>query len=252
MARSLFPDYNQGSGNGPLGGAAAENHGMQLSELPTTTVRIPADEMGADRATLEGDLRVAPGARGLVLFAPGSGSSRRSPRNLRVAEALQDVGFGTLLLSLLSPEEESGFSPRRFDVEFLAQRLRRATRWAGRHSLTAGLPVGYYGASTGAAVTIAAAAAEGPGIRALVTRGGRAELAGTAIHAVRVPTLLIVGGSDETVAALNLEAWAQLPGRKAIEIIPGAGHLFEEPGALDNVAACATRWFGTHLKKETS
>jgi putative phosphoribosyl transferase len=219
---------------------------MEASEGQITTVAIPAGSV-----TLEGELRVPPRAHGLVLFAHGSGSSRHSPRNQRVAEALQDVELATLLFDLLSPgeEPEHAYNARlRFDIDLLAQRLRLATQWARRQPETAELLVGYFGASTGAAAALIAATAENAAVGAVVARGGRVDLAHAAIDQLRAPTMLIVGGNDESIAALNLEIWAQLRCEKSIEIIPGAGHLFEEPGALDNVAALAARWFSDHLR----
>ena len=219
---------------------------MQTFEGQVTAVTIPAGGV-----MLEGDLRVPPRAHGLVLFAHGSGSSRHSPRNQRVAEALHDVGLATLLFDLLSPGEEPdhAYNARlRFDIALLAQRLRLATQWVRRQPATAELLIGYFGASTGAAAAIVAAAAEKIAVGAVVARGGRVDLAQEAIYELRAPTMLIVGGNDESIAALNLESWARLHCEKSIEIIPGAGHLFEEPGALDNVAALAARWFSEHLR----
>jgi putative phosphoribosyl transferase len=219
---------------------------MQTFEGQVTAVTIAAGSV-----TLDGELRVPPRPHGLVLFAHGSGSSRHSPRNQRVAEALHDVGLATLLFDLLSPGEEPdhAYNARlRFDIALLAQRLRLATQWARRHPETAELLIGYFGASTGAAAALVAAAAENAGVGAVVARGGRVDLAEDAIEDLRAPTMLIVGGNDETIAALNLESWARLRCEKSIEIIPGAGHLFEEPGALDNVAALAARWFSEHLR----
>ncbi len=218
---------------------------MSSLEAQLTAATIPAGAV-----TLHGHLHVPPLARGLVLFAHGTGSSRHSPRNQRVADFLHDVGLATLLFDLLSPieEPEHAFNARlRFDIALLARRLRLATQWTHRQAELECLPIGYFGASTGAAAAIAAAATRSSGVSAVVTRGGRPDLAGDALVDLRAPTMLVVGGNDEAVAALNLEAWAHLRCEKAIEIIPGAGHLFEEPGALDNVAALAARWFGDHL-----
>ena len=219
---------------------------MHTFEDQVTTVTIPAGSVA-----LEGELHVPPRAHGLVLFAHGSGSSRHSPRNQRVAEFLHDVGLATLLFDLLSPDEEpaDAFNARlRFDIARLAQRLRLATQWARRQPETAELLIGYFGASTGAAAAITAAAADNSGVGAIVTRGGRVDLAKNACAQLQTPTMLIVGGNDEATTAINLETWARLRCAKSIEIIPGAGHLFEEPGALENVAALAARWFGEHLR----
>jgi len=219
---------------------------MQTLGDQVTAVTIPAGHI-----SLEGHLHVPALAHGLVLFAHGSGSSRNSARNQRVAECLHAVGLATLLFDLLSPAEEpeAGYNARlRFDIALLAQRLGHAMHWARRQAETAGLLVGLFGASTGAAAALVAAASENNGVGAVVARGGRVDLASDAIPRLRAPTMLIVGGNDETTAVANLEAWARLRCEKSIEIIPGAGHLFEEPGALDNVAALAARWFSEHLR----
>jgi putative phosphoribosyl transferase len=221
---------------------------MQSFQCQVTAAAIPVD-----RIVLRGDLTVPSQAAGLVLFAHDSGSSRNSPRNQRVAEFLNDVGLATLLFDLLSPEEEPNDAYNaglRFDIDLLARRLRAATRWARQQAETAELLIGYFGANTGAAAALRAAANEGSRISAVVTRGGRTDLAHEVITQVRSPTLLIVGDNDRGVAAVNLETWARLTCGKSIEIIPGAGHLFEEPGALDNVSALAARWFTDHLRKD--
>ena len=219
---------------------------MQTFNGQVTAVAIPAGSV-----TLEGELRVPARAHGLVLFAHGSGSSRLSPRNQRVADSLHDVGLATLLFDLLSPGEEPDgeYNARlRFDIDLLAERLRLATQWARRQPDTAELLIGYFGASTGAAAAMSAAAVENAGVGAVVARGGRVDLAEDAIPELRSPTMLIVGGNDQPIVTLNLETWARLRCEKSIEIIPGAGHLFEEPGALDIVAALAARWFSDHLR----
>lgn len=190
--------------------------------------------------TAGGTLTGLEGARGLVLFAHGSGSSRFSPRNRAVAEVLHAAGLGTLLLDLL-PEE--GIVDRRFDIELLGDRVTAAVDWAEPR----GLPVGLFGASTGAAAAIVAAAERPEVVRAVVSRGGRPDLAGEALPLVRAPTLLIVGGADEVVLELNREALAQLEAEASLEIVPGATHLFEEPGTLDRVAELARDWFLEHL-----
>lgn len=204
----------------------------------------------AGLALLDGSLDVPPQARGLVIFAHGSGSGRHSPRNRRVAQTLQHAGLATLLFDLLTREEEAADALTghlRFDLDLLAARLRTVTQWAARDPRTRSLPAGYFGASTGAGAALVAAADPAARIGAIVSRGGRPDLAREALAAVRAPTLLIVGGEDDAVLPLNELALAQLPGVKRLEIVPGASHLFEEPGALDRVAALATQWFTLHL-----
>ncbi len=235
------------AGNGRPAAGFPRPHTMRDSEAQLIAAEIPAGDV-----ILHGDLFVPPDAAALVIFAHGMASSRHNPRHQYVASLLHEVGLATLLVDLLAPEEEPDDTSNRqlrHDVHLLARRLRAATRWARQQRETSELLCGYFGASTGAAAAFIAAAAEGAGIGAIVSRGGRPDLAGLATDKVRSPTLLIVGGDDETTAALNLETWAQLRGTKSIEIVPGAGHLFEEPGALDNVAALAARWFNQHLCK---
>lgn len=200
---------------------------------------------------LEGLLAVPRGAEGLVLFAHGSGSSRFSPRNTYVAEALRAAGLGTLLFDLLTPSEADD-RRKVFDIALLAERLVQATQWATNDPQTRDLRLGYFGASTGAAAALVAAAlAEKAGnaadIGAVVSRGGRPDLAGPYLAKVRAPTLLIVGGLDTQVIELNREALAELRCEKNIEIVPGATHLFEEPGTLDRVIELARAWFVAHL-----
>jgi putative phosphoribosyl transferase len=204
-------------------------------------VRIPP-------AGLPGTLVLPPGDRAVVLFAHGSGSGRHSPRNRRVAEGLHAAGLGTLLFDLLT-EEEGRDRANVFDVHLLAERLVQATRFVHAHPACAGCPIGYFGASTGAAAALIAAgrAAEHDHVAAIVSRGGRPDLAEVWLDGVAAPTLLIVGGSDAPVVELNQQAFARLHGVKALEVIPGAGHLFEEPGALDAVVRSAAAWFRTHL-----
>ncbi|MCG3160911.1 MAG: putative phosphoribosyl transferase [Acidobacteria bacterium] len=205
-------------------------------------------------AVLDGDLMIPSGASGIVLFAHGSGSSRHSPRNQGVARVIREAGIGTLLFDLLTREEESVdvFTRHlRFDIGLLSQRLFEATRWAFEQEETRGLRVGYFGSSTGAAAALMAAARLGEKIGAVVSRGGRPDLADTALPLVKSPTLLIVGGRDEVVIELNQDAYAQLRCEKAMMIIPGATHLFEEPGALDQVANLASAWFAEHLQSQT-
>jgi dienelactone hydrolase len=220
---------------------------MHTFESHTTGAVIRAGQI-----TLHGQLHIPPEARGLVIFAHGCGSGRNWPRNQRVAEVLHDVGLATLLFDLLSPDEapaDAFHAQLGTDVTLLAERLRAAMRWAGEQPEISDLPIGLFGASTGAAAAIIAAEREGPNVSAVVTRGGHPEVAYDAARRLRVPTLLVVGGNDDTAVAGNLEVWAQLRCEKAIEIIPGAGHFFEERGALENVAALAARWFSEHLRK---
>ena len=200
-------------------------------------------EIGA--LALKGLLGAPEKASALVIFAHGSGSGRLSPRNNYVAEALRRSGLATLLLDLLTPEEES-LRSNVFDIPLLAQRLLLATAWAREQVETAQLPIGYFGASTGAGAALVAAA-DDRRIFAVVSRGGRPDLAGDALERVRAPTLLIVGGRDHTVIALNRDAQRSLKAESELVIVPGATHLFEEPGALDEVIAHASRWFLTHL-----
>ncbi|MGZ5934684.1 MAG: dienelactone hydrolase family protein [Rhizomicrobium sp.] len=196
---------------------------------------------------LPGTLRIPPHAFGLVIFAHGSGSSRLSPRNILVADALNRRGMATLLFDLLKPEEEDADNRAKvFEIPLLADRLTDAIRWAEDEQLVRGLPLGLFGASTGAAAALVAAARL-QHIRAVVSRGGRPDLAGQALLAVRAPTLLIVGGADHGVIELNEEACARLGGPKELVIVPGATHLFPERGALEQVIAHAERWFGRHL-----
>jgi putative phosphoribosyl transferase len=206
--------------------------------------RIPHEvEIGA--LALKGLLGASERSSALIIFAHGSGSGRLSPRNNYVAEALRKSGLATLLLDLLTPEEEIRRS-NVFDIPLLAERLLLATVWAREQAATAQLPIGYFGASTGAGASLVAAADDGR-IFAIVSRGGRPDLAGGALERVRAPTLLIVGGNDHQVIALNREAQQRLKAESKLVIVPDATHLFEEPGALDEVIAHASRWFLTHL-----
>ena len=198
--------------------------------------------------TIEGMLDLPANAQGIVLFAHGSGSSRHSPRNNYVAEVLRDQGIGTLLLDLLTVAEDQDYQTR-FDIALLTQRLLEATRWIRRHAPTRHLLLGYFGASTGAAAALQAAAAMGADIAAVVSRGGRPDLAGSpALAQVKAPTLLLVGGRDGEVIELNRAAYAQLRCHKEISIIAGATHLFEEAGRLEEVARQAALWFSQYLK----
>lgn len=208
-------------------------------------VRIPLDGK-----SLEADLVVPPAARGVVVFAHGSGSSRFSPRNRFVARRLQEAGFATLLADLLTRQEEAEDARTRafrFDIPLLTDRLVRAVAWALGQPQLRGLAVGLFGASTGAAAALRAASAKPQWVAAVVSRGGRPDLAQDALPHVRAPTLLVVGGADEAVLALNVQAAGLLRCEKRVEVIPGAGHLFEEPGALERVAELATDWFRRYL-----
>jgi dienelactone hydrolase len=225
------------------------NQNSDYSDLLKVQARIPAGD-----AVLDGDLMIPSSARGIVLFAHGSGSSRRSPRNMSVARVIREAGVGTLLFDLLTREEESVdvFTRHlRFDIELLTTRLIDATNWVAGQGVTRGLGIGYFGSSTGAAAALMAAANSGEKIGAVVSRGGRPDLAGDAAPLVKAPTLLIVGERDESVVELNQEAYARLRGEKEMRIIPGATHLFEEPGALEQVAHFAAHWFRDHLQSQT-
>jgi putative phosphoribosyl transferase len=211
----------------------------------TTALTVPLG-----RIRLHGDLTMPDQPRGLVLFAHGSGSSRLSPRNRRVAGILQEDGIATLLFDLLTPDEEQEdyFTGHlRFDIELLAERLVKVTRWLVEEKAN-DLSLGYFGASTGAAAALIAAAELEELIRAVVSRGGRPDLAGDALTRVRAPTLLIVGGEDQVVVELNQQAHSWLRTEKELKIIPGATHLFEEPGALQQVARLASNWFLNHFQ----
>jgi putative phosphoribosyl transferase len=211
---------------------------------------MPSVVITARDAQLAGDLVVPSGAHGLVVFAHGSGSSRKSPRNRFVAERLQQRRLGTLLFDLLTTEEEAIDAPTgqlRFNIDLLARRLIGATDWVTRDARLRALRIGYFGASTGAAAALIAAAERPRVVGAVVSRGGRPDLAEGALSHVRAPTLLIVGGLDATVLRLNREAMKMLGGRADLEIIDRATHLFEERGALEQVADLAGGWFGRHL-----
>jgi len=207
-------------------------------------VRIPAG-----RAMLDGNLTLVDQKKALVLFAHGSGSSRHSPRNQFVARTLNEAGLATLLFDLLTPEEESVdlyTREHRFNIGLLAERLVHATKWAKQQKQTADLRIGYFGSSTGGGAALVAAAELPNEIGAVVSRGGRPDLAGEALPKVKAPTLLIVGGEDHVVIELNEQARAQMKCECKIEIVPGATHLFEEPGALEHVAKLASDWFLLH------
>ncbi|HZY18426.1 MAG TPA: alpha/beta hydrolase [Ramlibacter sp.] len=219
--------------------ALPSTHAATEIRLPTGTVH------------LTGDLVLPPESRALVLFSHGSGSGRHSSRNRRVAAHLQAAGIGTLLLDLLTPAEEAVDARTghlRFDIPLLSHRLLDAATWIGKEPQLAGSALGLFGASTGSAAALIAAAKLGPRVAAVVSRGGRPDLAGAAVlDAVTAPTLLIAGGNDAEVLALNRVALERLHCPRALEVVPGAGHLFEEPGTLDRVGALATAWFARHL-----
>src|SRR5213594_889355 len=208
-------------------------------------IRIPAG-----RAVLSGNLTIPENAMALVLFAHGSGSSRHSPRNQFVARTLNRAGLGTLLFDLLTPEEEAldiYTREHRFNIGLLAERLVHATKWARQQEQTRDLRIGYFGSSTGGGAALVAAAELRQDVGAVVSRGGRPDLAGEALPKVQAPTLLIVGGNDDIVIELNEQARDRMRCEVKLEIIPGATHLFEEPGALERVAHLASDWFVTHI-----
>lgn len=207
-----------------------------------TSVKIPVDSV-----ELNGELVLPPVTSGIVLFAHGSGSSRLSPRNTFVAEVLQQQGIGTFLFDLLTHAEDQAYSMR-FDIDLLTRRLLTATRWIQANSTTKALPIGYFGASTGAAAALQAAAEMDGDIAAVVSRGGRLDLAGEiALGQVIAPTLLIVGSADYGVIELNEQAYALMQCEKKLALIPGATHLFEEPGTLKLAAQHAANWFLKYL-----
>ncbi|HET6379040.1 MAG TPA: alpha/beta family hydrolase [Methylocella sp.] len=195
---------------------------------------------------LPGTLCIPSKAKALIIFAHGSGSSRLSPRNRAVAESLNERGMATLLFDLLTPAEEANRA-NVFDIPLLARRVAGAVEWAERDARTHRLHIGLFGASTGAAAALVAAARLGGRVKAVVSRGGRPDLAGDALDQIHTPSLLIVGGADYGVIELNEEAFARLKGPKALEIVPGASHLFPEPGALETVIELAAKWFESHL-----
>jgi putative phosphoribosyl transferase len=214
---------------------------MTRQEEDTHPIRIPAGEV-----ELAGDLGIPPGATGIVVFAHGSGSSRLSTRNRAVARGLRNAGLATLLFDLLTEDEErvdAVTRELRFDIPLLAERLVQVTDWLLQEPRTAALRIGYFGASTGAAAALVAAARRPDSVHAVVSRGGRPDLAADALEHVRAPTLLIVGGLDVPVIAMNEEALARMAVEKTLEIVPGATHLFPEPGALEKVAELTADWF---------
>jgi putative phosphoribosyl transferase len=210
-------------------------------------------QLQAGRAVLSGNLNIPENANALVLFAHGSGSSRHSPRNQFVARTLNDVGLATLLFDLLTQEEEAIDTQTRelrFNIHLLAERLVHATKWAKQQEETRDLRIGYFGSSTGGAAALVAAVDLPQDIGAVVSRGGRPDLAGEALPKVKAPTLLIVGGNDDVVIELNEQARARMRCEVKLEIVPGATHLFEEAGALEQVAKLANDWFLLHLKRK--
>jgi pimeloyl-ACP methyl ester carboxylesterase len=218
-------------------------------------MRAYGDSWGSTKSALEvsippiglaGTLRIPDDAQGLIVFAHGSGSSRLSPRNIKVAEGLNSCGLATLLFDLLTAAEEDDRA-NVFNIDLLATRLVDAVTWLDREPMTAQLPFGLFGASTGAAAALVAAARLSEEVRAIVSRGGRPDLAGHVLDQIRVPTLLIVGSADFGVIELNEQALARIRGPKALEIVPGASHLFPEPGALEAVIDHAARWFMRYL-----
>ncbi|MFB6108442.1 MAG: dienelactone hydrolase family protein [Haloplanus sp.] len=212
-----------------------------MSDPETTTVTVAVDGV-----ELAGELAVPDGARGIVVFAHGSGSSKKSPRNAFVAAAMRRRGLGTLLFDLLTEAEDETYETR-FDVDLLTDRLLGATAWLRDRAETRSLRVGYFGSSTGAAAALRAAARLGDDVSAVVSRGGRVDLASESAPAVTAPTLFVVGGADETVLAWNREVLERLTRPKALEVVEGAGHLFEGPGELETVADLAGEWFERHL-----
>jgi putative phosphoribosyl transferase len=217
-------------------------------EMPAESRRL---QVPAGEVTLAGDLEIPENARGLVLFAHGSGSSRRSPRNQAVAEVLRKAGLATLLFDLLTTDEEveDAYSGHlRFDIGLLSRRLALVTGEIAEDMMSRNLGLGYFGASTGGAAALRAAAALATTIGAVVSRGGRPDLAGEALAHVRAPTLLIVGERDEEVLRLNESAYEKLRCEKALAVVPHATHLFQEPGALEEVARLAAEWFRKHLR----
>ncbi len=220
--------------------AATEAHIRDSQQSP---VRISAPPV-----VLDGSLALPARACGVILFAHGSGSSRHSPRNRYVAEVLHRAGLGTLLFDLLTEDEEL-IAELRFDIPLLTRRLVGATDWLASQPATRGLAIGYFGASTGGGAALVAAGEKPDVVGAVVSRGGRPDLAGSALARVQAPTLLIVGGEDTPVILMNREALSELRCEKKLEIVPGATHLFEEPGTLETVARLAREWFVDHLRQ---
>lgn len=226
-----------------------DDHSRNMRQTVKATeklVQIPA----SDSVVLPGDLVMPAVTTSLVIFAHGSGSSRRSPRNTFVASVLQHGSIATLLFDLLTPEEDIEYAMR-FDIELLTQRLEAVTLWVEAHPELSVLPLGYFGASTGAAAALGAAADLPDRIRAVVSRGGRPDLTARDLGLVKAPTLLIAGGLDHEVIQMNREALSAIQAEKKLSIVPGATHLFEEPGTLEEVARLASDWFKTHLTPPT-
>ena len=220
-----------------------------MSVQTQSVVPLPV-RIDADGDMLNGDLSLPANAAGLIVFAHGSGSSRHSSRNRMVADALQRARLATLILDLLTESEERVdmiTAEFRFDIPLLARRVVSAVDWARAAQPTSALPIGLFGASTGAAAALIAAAERPEDVRAVVSRGGRPDLAEAALDRVLAPTLLIVGGRDEVVVQLNREAYARLRSEKHLDLVPGATHLFDEPGALDEVSRVAREWFVRYL-----
>jgi dienelactone hydrolase len=217
-----------------------------MQEIRRESVTIPVDE-----EAIEGDLILPPKAKGVVLFAHGSGSGRLSPRNQYVAKVLNEAGIATLLIDLLTKKEEEIdviASEFRFDIDLLSKRLEMATGWLLKHSKTSSLCIGYYGASTGAAAALIAATRFPKEVKTVVSRGGRPDLAMGYLESVKVPVLFIVGGEDDVVLELNKESMEKIHAEKRLEVVPGATHLFEEPGKLEKVARISVKWFSVHLR----
>jgi putative phosphoribosyl transferase len=239
-----YQDFSQTTDDEVLTLLAARRSAVPATAWRNEQIQVPIGATGG----IVGDLRVPPGATGLVIFAHGSGSSRLSPRNRDVAAVLNDHGLATLLIDLLTPTE-AGSRANVFDIPLLAGRVVQTEHWAAADPGVAALPVGLFGASTGAAAALWAAADLGDRIRAVVSRGGRPDLAGQRLAEVRADVLLIVGGRDEAVLALNRDAQRALRVPSELAIVPGATHLFEEPGALEDVAGRAADWFAEHLTR---
>jgi putative phosphoribosyl transferase len=246
-ARGLYSSHPSGVMDVP---GKAQNLGQESHTRARTSVHARPVQIRAGAALIDGDLVIPDRAVGLVVFAHGSGSSRFSRRNRTVAETLEDGGFATLLLDLLTREEEAidvRTREYRFDIDRLGHRVVAAIDWASGEFGVSGLPVGCFGASTGAAAALIAAAERPDNVRAVISRGGRPDLAGDALPRIGAPTLLIVGGADEPVIELNRQAMRRMRAPVALEVIPGATHLFEEPGTLEEVARLALEWCRRHL-----
>jgi dienelactone hydrolase len=245
----FYDDFDQTSDEEVRQILAAARARDEARHGPSSADRVCEVQPEADGVRLVGDLVLPADARAVILFAHGSGSSRHSPRNRAVAAALGRRGLGTLLIDLLTEREEAEEAATghlRFDIALLARRLGAITDWLRAEEATRGLPVGYFGASTGGGAALAAAA-ERADVFAVVSRGGRPDLAGPALARVKAPTLLIVGGGDGAVLRMNRDAEAHMTGERRLEIVPGATHLFEEPGAIETVACLAGRWFEDHV-----